>query len=161
MTRAFPSGRHSLPTPKVRSTVGNLWVETWRQQRITTFVSLPCTVWASRGNREGGFGLGCYCGMRNATLALGFGKRFTRNASIISALAFGPSVTQPRPREPEPATNLVHASAPSRPHVSLCSFLLFPRPLLLDLYSTTSFCGIFSDDLLKVVCSRDCVHSFF
>jgi hypothetical protein len=91
---------------------------------------------------------------------LGFGKRFTRNASIISALAFGPSATQPRPREPEPATNLVHASVPSRPHVSLCSSS-FPRPLLLDLCSTTSFCGIFSDGLLKVVCSRYCVHSFF
>ena len=40
------------------------------------------------------FGLGCYCGMRNADLVLGFGKRFTRNASIISALALGPSAAK-------------------------------------------------------------------
>lgn len=75
-------------------------------------------------------------------LPLGFGKRFIRNAlvnaSIISALAFGPSATQPRPSEPEPATNLVHASASAGLHLSLCSFSLPatppPRPLFNNLF---------------------------
>lgn len=155
VTRAFPSRRHSLAS--VQSTVRNLRKKTWRQWKITRAVSHEVaggTVCEQATAVAWEIDDDCYYGMQNGR-PLGFGKLTTGrgqraegnvNASIIFALAFGPSGSQGRVPSwymhlHPPNLTFLFASPSSRDPSSSTSCL------------TTSFCGIFSDDLRIVVCS--------